>query len=122
MTYDAHLAAAADTFRQWLAAVPRGGRVVVFCHFDADGLAAGALFGRALPRLERALGEVVVVPSGRDESAFSDGARDRLAALAPGAHAAGLCAVAERKEVLANPRVLVRLAPCAPARPSRGAA
>jgi single-stranded DNA-specific DHH superfamily exonuclease len=23
-------------------------RIVVFCHFDADGLAAGALFGRGL--------------------------------------------------------------------------
>lgn len=73
------------TFRDWLDAIPEAGRVVVFCHFDADGLAAGALFGRGLPRLGRALGEVVVVPSGRDESAFSDEARERLAALAPDA-------------------------------------
>ena len=85
MTYDAHLAAAADTFRQWLAAVPRGGRVVVFCHFDADGLGAGALFGRGLPRLDAITGPVEVVVSGRSESAFSDDARQRIAALEPDA-------------------------------------
>ena len=83
MTSDQHLASAQDTFRQWLAAVPKDGRVVVFCHFDADGLGAGAVFGRALPRL--GLADVVVVSSGRHESAFSDPARDRLAALAPDA-------------------------------------
>ena len=84
MTFDAHLAAARGTFRQWLAAVPTGGRVVVFCHFDADGLGAGAVLGRGLPRV-LAGAEVEVVPSGRDESAFSEAARDRLAALAPDA-------------------------------------
>ncbi|PAP75346.1 DHH family phosphoesterase [Rubrivirga marina] len=85
MTYAAHLAEARATFRDWLDAIPEAGRVVVLCHFDADGLAAGALFGRGLLRLGETLGEVVVVPSGRDESAFSDGARERLAALAPDA-------------------------------------
>jgi len=85
VTYAEPLAAARATFRDWLDAVPEAGRVVVFCHFDADGLAAGALFGRGVPRLGRSFGEVVVVPSGRDESAFSDGARERLAALAPDA-------------------------------------
>ena len=83
MTFDQHLAAAQDTFRRWLAAVPKGGRVVVFCHFDADGLGAGAVFGRALPRL--GLEDVTVVSSGRHESAFSDEARGRLAALEPDA-------------------------------------
>ena len=83
MTFDQHLAAARDTFRQWLAAIPKDGRVVVFCHFDADGLGAGAVFGRGLARL--GLADVAVVSSGRDESAFSDAARDRLAALAPDA-------------------------------------
>jgi single-stranded-DNA-specific exonuclease len=63
--------------------VPRGARVVVFCHFDADGLAAGALFGRALPRL--GFGDVTVVPSLRGESAFDDATRARLAALSPDA-------------------------------------
>ena len=72
---------AVHTFKQWLGAAPRDGRCVVFCHFDADGLAAGALFGRALPIL--GFTDVVVVPSGRDESAFSDSARARLADLAP---------------------------------------
>ena len=77
------LAAAQQTFRQWLAAVPDGGRAVVFCHFDADGLGAGALFGRGLGLL--GIGDVEVVVSGRSESAFSDAARDRLRALAPDA-------------------------------------
>ena len=72
---------AVRTFKQWLGAAPRDGRCVVFCHFDADGLAAGALFGRALPFL--GFTDVVVVPSGRDESAFTDSARERLRALAP---------------------------------------
>lgn len=72
---------AVHTLKLWLDAAPRDKRCVVFCHFDADGLAAGALFGRALPLL--GFTEVVVVPSGRDESAFSDGARQRLAALEP---------------------------------------
>ena len=72
---------AVRTFKQWLGAAPRDGRCVVLCHFDADGLAAGALFGRGLPLL--GLSDVVVVPSGRDESAFSDEARARLRALAP---------------------------------------
>ncbi|OZC01708.1 DHH family phosphoesterase [Rubricoccus marinus] len=72
---------AVHTFKQWLGAAPREGRCVVFCHFDADGLAAGALFGRALPLL--GFTDVVVVPSGRDESAFSDSARQRLGEMDP---------------------------------------
>jgi single-stranded-DNA-specific exonuclease len=32
----------------FLRALPPSVRIVVFCHFDADGLAAGALFGRGL--------------------------------------------------------------------------
>ena len=82
MTFADHLDAAHETFRQWLAEA-RGGRTVVFCHFDADGLGAGALFGRGLPLL--GLGDVEVVVSGRSESAFSDRARDRLRALNPDA-------------------------------------
>jgi single-stranded-DNA-specific exonuclease len=58
-------------------------RVVVFCHFDADGLAAGALFGRALARM--GFGDVRVVHSDRGENAFSAGARERLAAMRPDA-------------------------------------
>ncbi len=55
----------------------------MLCHFDADGLAAGALFGRGLPLV--GAGRVTVVPSLRDESAFSDAARDRIRALDPDA-------------------------------------
>jgi single-stranded-DNA-specific exonuclease len=51
----------------FLDARSRTQRLVVFCHFDADGLAAGAVLGRAL----------------RGESAFSDSARARLARLQP---------------------------------------
>lgn len=76
-------AAARETVASFLRALDPARRVVVFCHFDADGLAAGAIFGRALGRLGFA--DVQVVPSGRGESAFADGARARLAALAPAA-------------------------------------
>ncbi len=75
--------AAREAVETFLADVPRTGRLVVFCHFDADGLAAGAVAGRALARL--GFTGVEVVPSRRGESAFSDGARARLAALAPDA-------------------------------------
>ncbi|MDX1418435.1 MAG: hypothetical protein R3181_00590 [Rubricoccaceae bacterium] len=71
------------TFRDWLAARDRAGRLVVFCHFDADGLAAGALFGRGLPRL--GFENVEVVPSGRSENAFyTESAKERLRAHDPG--------------------------------------
>lgn len=65
----------------FLGSLSRAGRVVVYCHFDADGLAAGALFGRTLPRL--GFGDVRVEPAGRAESAFSEAARNRLRALRP---------------------------------------
>ena len=77
------LVAARRVGAEFLRAVPAGARIVVFCHFDADGLAAGALFGRGLRRAGFA--DVQVVPSTRGESAFSDAARDRLRALAPSA-------------------------------------
>lgn len=81
---------------RFLGDVPRDGRVVVLCHSDADGLAAGALFGRALPRAGYT--DVRVVPTLRGESAFSDEARARIAPLEPdalivtdlGVHAAGV--------------------------------
>jgi single-stranded-DNA-specific exonuclease len=79
---DTAIASAREVFREWISARDRAGRIVVFCHFDADGLAAGALLGRGLPRLGFA--DVRVVPSGR-ESAFSDAARQRIAALEPAA-------------------------------------
>ncbi len=76
---EAHLAV-----RAWLAARDRAERLVVFCHYDADGLAAGALFGRGLARL--GFEDVQVVPSGRAENAFfSETAHERLRALDPAA-------------------------------------
>lgn len=68
----------AETFLDGLA---RDARLVVLCHNDADGLTAGAIFGRALPRL--GFTGVEVVPSLRGESAFSDEARTRLLQLRP---------------------------------------
>lgn len=61
----------------FLRALDPSARVVVFCHFDADGLAAGALFGRGLARM--GFSDVRVVHSDRGENAFSAGARERLA-------------------------------------------
>lgn len=67
----------------FLRALAPDARIVVFCHFDADGLAAGALFGRGLARM--GFTAVQVVHSGRGENAFSAGARERLGALRPDA-------------------------------------
>jgi len=80
---DVALPAARRAAADFLLPLDRAARVVVFCHFDADGLSAGALFGRALTRL--GFTNVRVVPSARGESAFSDEARLRLAALHPAA-------------------------------------
>jgi single-stranded-DNA-specific exonuclease len=77
------LSAARELTRGFFDALPRSARIVVFCHFDADGLGAGALFGRALPRL--GFTDVRVVHSGRGENAFTDAARARLAAMEPDA-------------------------------------
>jgi single-stranded-DNA-specific exonuclease len=63
---------AVETF---LAGVDRDQHLVIFCHFDADGLAAGALLARGLARL--GYSAVTLVPSERGESAFADGARAR---------------------------------------------
>ncbi len=72
-------------FRAFLSQIPAGGRVVVYCHFDADGLAAGALFGRGLPRIN-ASWQVEVRPSGKGENAFlTPSVRDTLLARQPDA-------------------------------------
>ena len=80
---DEALPAARRAAADFLLPLDRAARIVVFCHFDADGLSAGALFGRALTRL--GFTNVRVVPSARGESAFSDEARARLATLDPAA-------------------------------------
>ncbi|WP_188812211.1 DHH family phosphoesterase [Hymenobacter cavernae] len=72
-------------FRAFLDKIPPSGRVVVFCHFDADGLAAGALFGRGLQRLQSSW-QVEVLPSGKGENAFlTPSIREKLLALKPDA-------------------------------------
>lgn len=80
---DRALRDAQEATRAFLAKLDPAARVVVFCHFDADGLGAGAVLGRALPRL--GFRDVCVVSSLRGESAFSEEARTRLQPL--GAHA-----------------------------------
>lgn len=80
---DARLADARETTRMFVEAIDRAARIVVFCHFDADGLSAGAVLGRALPRL--GFTDVRVVHAGRTESAWSPEARERLLALRPDA-------------------------------------
>lgn len=80
---DAALPDARRAAADFLLPLDRAARVVVFCHFDADGLAAGALLGRTLTRL--GFTNVRVVPSARGESAFSAEARSRLATLDPAA-------------------------------------
>ncbi len=77
------LGPAREAFAAFLRSVDPAARVVVFCHFDADGLAAGALLGRGLERL--GFRDVRVVHSDRGESAFGEAARERLAPLRPDA-------------------------------------
>ncbi|UYZ62379.1 DHH family phosphoesterase [Hymenobacter weizhouensis] len=72
-------------FRAFLNAIPAAGHVVVFCHFDADGLGAGAVFGRGLNRINPGW-RVTVLPSGKGENAFlTPTVRDKLLALQPDA-------------------------------------
>ncbi|HEX2204028.1 MAG TPA: hypothetical protein VHG91_12045 [Longimicrobium sp.] len=93
---EAALGPAREAVARWVGGVERGAHVVVLCHFDADGVGAEALFGRALARL--GFGRVSVVHSERGESAFKERARRRLAEMAPdalvvtdlGVHAAGV--------------------------------
>ena len=72
-------------FRAFLDQIPVAGRVVVYCHFDADGLAAGALFGRALNRINPDW-QVEVLPSGKGENAFlTPSVHEKLLARRPDA-------------------------------------
>lgn len=65
----------------FLGSLDRTKRMVILCHFDADGLAAGALLGRGIPRI--GFNNVQIVPAQRGESAFSDALRTRLAHYHP---------------------------------------
>jgi len=59
-----------------------GPEPAILCHDDADGLSAGAIFGRALDRAGLGPGEIRIV--GRGESAGSSTLRDELVARRPG--------------------------------------
>ncbi len=75
----------AAPFRHFLSAIPPTGRILIFCHFDADGLAAGALFGRGLQRIGKGW-DVRVMPSGKGENAFdTPEAKERMLAEKPDA-------------------------------------
>lgn len=72
-------------FKAFLSALPPTARILVFCHFDADGLAAGALFGRGLQRIGKDW-DVRVMPSGKGENAFdTPEAKERMIAEKPDA-------------------------------------
>lgn len=58
------------------------GPPAILCHDDADGLAAGAIFGRVFERAGQ--GKPLVRIVGRGESAWSAVLRDELAARKPG--------------------------------------
>jgi len=80
--YEDYIDGARRATADFLSTLDRARRVCVFCHFDADGLAAGALFGRALPRM--GFSDVRVLHAGREESAFEEPARSRVAQQRPG--------------------------------------
>ncbi len=67
-------------FRQALAGVPRGGRVAVLCHNDADGLSAGAVLARGL---EAHGFEAVPRLVGRGGSAWDEAVADGIGRIDP---------------------------------------
>ncbi len=78
------LADARRKFARFVAeATERPGRVLVLCHSDADGLAAGAILTLAVRRA--GLPEVEVHATGKGGSAWSDETRALLDARQPGA-------------------------------------
>ena len=68
-------AAYQDTFRQFLDRLPEAANVVILCHSDADGLAAGALFFKTLPKLGYLVSVRLI---GKGESAWSAQTRELL--------------------------------------------
>ncbi|HOG45639.1 MAG TPA: phosphoesterase [Anaerolineae bacterium] len=74
---------AEQALRTFLAAVPRDARHVLLCHSDADGLAAGVLFYRALERAGRP--DVRLLAAGKGETAWSLSMLERVAPLRPAA-------------------------------------
>lgn len=70
----------ARPFRPFADRLAPGRPVAVLCHFDADGLAAGAILTRALRKAGHAVAAEV---TGKGESAWSPAVAERLARHAP---------------------------------------
>jgi single-stranded-DNA-specific exonuclease len=64
-----------DTFRRFLERLPEAANVVILCHSDADGLAAGALLFKTLPKLGYLVSVRLI---GKGENAWSEQTRDLL--------------------------------------------
>ncbi|MDB6029719.1 MAG: Phosphoesterase [Verrucomicrobiales bacterium] len=68
-------AAYQETFRQFLERLPEAANIVILCHSDADGLAAGALLFKTLPKLGYLVSVRLI---GKGESAWSSNTRELL--------------------------------------------
>jgi len=102
---DQALPPAREAFTAFLAGLHADARIIVFCHYDADGLAAGALLARGLRRA--GFSEVEIVHSLRGESAFSPDARQRLTALQPDAIIVADLGVSEEPVLPGVPAALI---------------
>jgi single-stranded-DNA-specific exonuclease len=68
-------AAYQETFRQFLERLPEAANIVILCHSDADGLAAGALLFKTLPKLGYLVSVRLI---GKGENAWSPHTRELL--------------------------------------------
>lgn len=68
-------AAYQETFRGFLARLPEAANVVILCHSDVDGLAAGALLFKTLPKLGYLVSVRLI---GKGENAWSANTRELL--------------------------------------------
>lgn len=64
-----------ETFRSFLGRLPEAANVVILCHSDADGLAAGALLFKTLPKLGYLVSVRLI---GKGENAWSSNTRELL--------------------------------------------
>lgn len=67
-------------FLDFLAALPSGGPIIVLCHSDADGLAAGAILARGLKHTGR---RATALATGKIGNAWAEETRRCLLALTP---------------------------------------
>lgn len=89
------IAADATRFATFLGALPPTAEIVVLCHSDADGLAAGAILAR---RLQRAGRRVRALTTGKGGGAWNETTGRELAALHPPADALFVCDLGVRSD------------------------